>query len=116
MTTVPRLPSGLGDLHTSAGDTEVEAAVAQIGKKDADALEVLCLIVDAGDEGLTPYELKRDWKIPFINTPAARATNLKDMDPPLVRDSGRRRPTNTGKSAMVLVSTRIGRLVARRMR
>ena len=95
-----------GKLHRHAHDTE-RAAAERVGPRTG-TLRALAFrtIASAGDDGLTHGELamlagKRHYSI------APRVTELVEQG--YVRDSGKRRPTDTGSPAIVWVLTERGR-------
>jgi hypothetical protein len=93
-------------VHRNAHDTEYEAA--RFVEPRTGTLRALALatITEAGDRGLTHNELaaitgKRHYSI------APRVTELVEMG--WVRDSGLRRPTDTGSPAIVWILTEAAR-------
>jgi hypothetical protein len=90
-------------------DTARLAAVGVATRRDAQKLRVLQELAEAGDEGRTDYELGLVLQI--LRTSAGKRRK-ELLEHGLVRDSRRRRNTDTGTSAVVWELTDSGREIA----
>lgn len=98
----------IGQHHVDGSDTEVQAAASV--RKPASKLrrQVLEALARAGDDGLTDFELARNLKHPIRHSPGTRREELIEGGWPIV-DTGRRRPTDTGRQAIVWALAAIAR-------
>jgi hypothetical protein len=103
----------VGAHHAHGGDTERRAAWEVMPASGSQRLRVLEAIDNAGSEGRTDQELEDELD---IQRPSAGNRRGELMTGGWVRDSGRRRPTRSGKDAVVWVLTDAGaaRLTNRR--
>lgn len=100
---------GPGRVHRDGHDTEHEAAA----RVNAAALraQVLRRFALAGDDGCTDFENTSALGHPFRHSIATRREELTSRGWP-IQDSGRRRPTDTGRNAVVWVLAESARATA----
>jgi hypothetical protein len=91
--------------HSDAGDTETAAASGSSLTKAHGRRKALEALKRAGRDGLTDEELAVEANLPF-NSSGPRRLNLCKTG--LAQDSGQRRPTRTGKMAIVWSLTEAG--------
>lgn len=117
MTTQPDLFSA-PPFHAGDPDTSREAAASAAVTADAHRERIALYLLRVGDHGATAYEA-------YVATGGARphvaGTRLGELEHPkhglaLVEKTARRRPTDTGRPAVVYVLTDAGRQWARELR
>lgn len=90
-----------GRMHREPHDTEVASAISQRPHSGALRAKVHAEFVAAGDTGRTDYENAVALGM-FRHSAGTRREELIKRGAPIV-DSGRRRPTDTGRPAIVWV-------------
>lgn len=84
-------------------DTSIEAAESVEVSRDIDAGRIYREIVTAGDLGMTCDEVEVTFEM-VHQTASARIYDLRKRD--FLKDSGLRRPTRTGRKAIVWVNNK----------
>jgi len=93
-----------GGVPHNGTDTSIAAAKSQSGKATVDRIKIFELIKSCGDQGCTCDEAETRLGM-LHQTASARIRDLHKLH--IIRDSGDRRKTRTGRSARVYIVTKV---------